>query len=107
MGSKTADEAGALKHTGDFRLAGWKPTLSFMHRSAAADTTDLEFPEDEEESRKHLVRDISIFLIASAFLAFFLIKVFLEGEEEEPPPEDDGKQIPGSAASNPAGQRSW
>jgi hypothetical protein len=97
-GSKTSSEAGAPSFQGsqdlDFRLGGWKPTLAFLHSSAAADTTELEFPEEEEEKREHLIRDIGIFVVVSAFLAYFLVKVFLEGDEEEPPPDDDGKVIP-------------
>lgn len=110
-GARTSDEAGApdlgAGPEGGARLAGWSPSPAFFSGGAAADTTELEFPEEEDESHKHLVRDVGIFIVVSAFLAYFLVKVFLEGEEEEPPPEDNGKQIPGSASVNPAPPRAW
>lgn len=49
---------------------------------------------EEEEEGKHLYRDIGIFLIVSAFVGYFIVKVFLEGETEETPPDDGGKGIP-------------
>ena len=58
------------------------------------DTTEFEFPEDE---RKHLTRDITVFVIASAFVAYFIIKVFLEGDtDDETEPTKPGKPIPGT-----------
>jgi hypothetical protein len=81
--------------------------LAFLHGSAAADTTDLEFPEEEEEDTKHVFRDVGIFIVVSAFLAFFLVKVFIEGDEEEAPPEDNGKEIPPTSRITPKGQRAW
>jgi hypothetical protein len=110
-GSETSEEAGApsLQTLQDlkFSLGGWKPTLAFLHGSAAADTTDLEFPEEEEEDTKHVFRDVGIFIVVSAFLAFFLVKVFIEGDEEEAPPEDNGKEIPPTSRITPKGQRAW
>jgi len=66
------------------RYDGWK--------SAFADTTGYEFPEDEKDD--HLIRDIAVFLVVAAFVAFFIIKVWLEGDEEPPPEEEGGKEIP-------------
>ncbi len=110
-GAGTSDEAGApdLKGALDngFGLDVWRPSPAFFFGGAAADTTDLEFPDDEAEDRKHLVRDIGIFIVVSAFLAFFLVKVFLEGDEESPPPDDDGKEIPGASRVSPTAQRVW
>jgi hypothetical protein len=54
---------------------------------AQPDTTGFDFPEEEE---KHLVRDIAVFVIVSAFVAYFLIKVFLEGDTDENGTEDEG-----------------
>ena len=111
MGSETSDRAGApsLQELQDqeFSLRGWKPTLAFFHSSAAADTTELEFPEEEEEKREHLIRDIGIFMVVSAFLAFFLVKVFLEGEEEERPDDGGGKEIPGTSRVTRSVLRAW
>ena len=52
----------------------------------------LEFPEDEGS---HLARDITVFVIVSAFVGYFIIKVFLEGDtDEETDTEPPGKVIP-------------
>jgi len=60
--------------------------------TSQTDTTEFEFPEDE---RKHLTRDITVFVIASAFVAYFIIKVFLEGDtDDEAEPTKPGKPIP-------------
>jgi hypothetical protein len=59
---------------------------------AQPDTTVFEFPEEEN---KHLIRDITVFVIAAAFVGYFLVKVFLEGDTEEEEEEDNGKTIPG------------
>lgn len=73
----------------------------YLHISALAlaqtepDTTStFEFPEDENDN---LVRDITVFVIVSAFVAFFLIKVFFEEDPpEEEPDTGGGKVIPGA-----------
>lgn len=73
-------------------VAAGAPVLAYgaLNASAEPDTTEFEFPDDE----KHLARDITVWVIASAFVAFFIIKVFLEKDKDEPvdnsPP---GKQI--------------
>jgi hypothetical protein len=58
------------------------------------DTVDDDFFLPEETDKKKLYRDIAVFVIAAAFVAFFIIKVFIEKDEE--PAEDDGngKDIP-------------
>ena len=64
--------------------------------AAQPDSTEdeFEFPEDKES---HLARDITIFVIVSAFVAFFIIKVFLEGDTDETDSTDGGgKPIPTS-----------
>jgi hypothetical protein len=59
---------------------------------AEPDTTEFEFPD---EDKKHLARDITVWLIASAFVAFFIVKVFIEKDEETPPDnKPPGKTIP-------------
>lgn len=60
---------------------------------AQPDTTEFDFPEEES---KHLYRDITIFLIVSAFVGYFIVKVFLQGDTEEEPEETGGKKIPGT-----------
>ncbi len=64
--------------------------------AAQPDSTEdeFEFPEDEGS---HLARDITVFVIASVFIAFFIIKVFLEGDTDETDNTDGGgKDIPTS-----------
>jgi hypothetical protein len=62
--------------------------------AAEPDSTEDEF-EFPDEEKSHLARDITVFVIASVFVAFFIVKVFLEGDTDTP---DDsgggGKQIP-------------
>ncbi len=54
----------------------------------------FDFPEEEKKNR-HLARDITVFVIVSAFVAAFVIEVFLKGDTDTPvdnkPP---GKTIP-------------
>jgi len=61
---------------------------------AQTDTTEggFEFPEEE---KSHLVRDVIIFVVVSAFVAYFVIKVFLEGDTDDDGGDDGGgKPIP-------------
>lgn len=101
-GSGSADEAAApppMTTEGSvFGVGGYTFTYS--------DTTEYEFPEEE---KKHLYRDIAVFVIVSAFVAYFIIKVFIEQDEEPadnpgPPP----KPLPTSlldAPTTPVAQR--
>lgn len=84
-GKPTADEAAAW-HADE---AGAEASSRFAY--AYSDTTEFEFPEEENDT---LLRDIAVFVVASAFVAYFIIKVFLEGDTEEPPPDDGGKKLP-------------
>ena len=97
-GARTPSEAAGIrlkgKTDGLFKFIDWRPAPSFFAGSAYADTTDLEFPDDEETNQKNLVRDVGIFIVLSAFVGFFLIKVFLEGDTQQPPDDDPGKEIP-------------
>ena len=97
-GARTPSEAAGIKLNGKtdglFKFVNWRPAPSFFASSAYADTTDLEFPEDEETNQKNLVRDVGIFIVLSAFVGFFLIKVFLEGDTQQRPDDDNGKEIP-------------
>jgi hypothetical protein len=90
VGKKSADEAASWQHEGTVASEG-VPSLRYAvpmsHSFAQPDSTEFEFPEKEN---KHLARDITIFVIVSAFVAYFLIKVFLEGDKDEPDGGDDG-----------------
>jgi len=96
LGKKTADEA-ARQLSEDPSPADSNPSLRYAVPMtggyAQPDTTEFEFPEEE---RKHLARDITVFVIVSAFVAYFLIKVFLEGDTDEGESDDSGggKQPP-------------
>lgn len=68
----------------NLRSDGW------LGAYAHADTTEYEFPDEEEEN--HIVRDVAVFVLVSAFVAFFIIKVFIEKdkpEDEQTPPHKD------------------
>lgn len=64
-----------------------------LFQTIPPDTAALAEWESEKEE-KHLARDIAVFVIVSAFVGYFIAKVFIEGEKEEPPPENGGKHIP-------------
>lgn len=57
------------------------------------DTTDDDFVLPEEKSKKQLAKEIAIWAIAAAFVAFFIVKVFIE-EDDEPVEDDNGKDVP-------------
>ncbi len=98
-GARTSDEAArpAIADEGrpSVAVALRQPTTDFFDTSASIDTTEIDFPEDEEQKRGHLYRDIGIFLIVSAFVGYFIVKVFIQGDTDEPPPPKKGKDIPG------------
>jgi len=91
-GKTTADEAAEADRDSAVETTsvtdGW--ALAF------ADTTepDYEFPEEEED--RHLLRDITVWVIVTAFVGFFIIKVFLEGDTDQEPPPEGGKTFPPS-----------
>lgn len=68
------------------------PFGAIGHAFAFGDTTEYEFPEEEEA--KGLWKDVALWVIVAGFVAFFIIKVFLEGEKDEAPEDDGGKEIP-------------
>ncbi|HET6348847.1 MAG TPA: hypothetical protein VFH88_07145 [Candidatus Krumholzibacteria bacterium] len=57
------------------------------------DTTDDDFVLPEEKKNKNLAREIAVFVVASAFIAFFIVKVFIEKDNPSPPPPTNGKPI--------------
>jgi hypothetical protein len=69
------------------------PASSFV--AAPPDTTDEDdFFLPEETDHKKLVRDIAVFVIVTAFVAYFIIKVFIEKDPDPPPDDSNGKPIP-------------
>jgi hypothetical protein len=89
-GKPTSNEAAALTlaNSGD----DTSPFGAIGHALAFGDTTEYEFPEDEEA--KGLWKDVALWVIVAGFVAFFVIKVFLEGDKDEPKKEEGGKEIP-------------
>ena len=95
-GTATSDEAAGLEGSDDgggaFSLRGWRPTAEFMAGSALSDTTEVEFP-GEQDGEKHLVRDVAVFVMVAAFVGFFITEVFLKTEADETPDDDGGGKI--------------
>jgi len=99
-GAATAAEAAKSGTTAERRVSereveAGQPVLAMGAFAAGyvdPDTTEFDFPEDDH---KHLARDITVWVIASAFVAYFIIKVFIE-KDDEPAPDDKppGKTIP-------------
>lgn len=85
--------APAPESPGDHFLRDAIPASSYA--AEPPDTTDDDFILPEEKSKKQLAKEIAVWVIVAAFVAFFIVKVFIE-EDNEPAEEDDnGKQIPG------------
>jgi len=66
---------------------------------ALQDTTEYDFPEEEDQKR--LWRDVALWVIVAGFVAFFVIKVFLEGEKDETEEDEGGKPIPPTVITVP------
>ncbi len=94
-GEKSADEAASLRSddsAGDPGVIPLRYTISMGHTFADPDSTGFEFPEEE---KNHLIRDVTIFVIVAVFAAYFIVKVFLEGDtEDDVPDEGNGKPAP-------------
>jgi hypothetical protein len=57
-------------------------------------TEDDDFFLPPETDKKKLIREVTVFLIVSAFVAYFFIKVFLEKDPPAPTKPTNGKSIP-------------
>ncbi len=88
-GSATAAEAVAPRlGAGDSSGAG-----RLLAAFAYADTTEYEFP-DEEEKKRNVVKDVIIWTAVAGFVAFFVIEVFLEGDTSVEDPQPTPKPPP-------------
>jgi hypothetical protein len=90
VGEKNSDEAAGG--------ANLRPTPSPMLRNLSGsyfqpDSTETSLFEEEEE--RNLIKEITVWVIGAAFVGYFIVKVFLEGDEEEPEEEEPRKEIPG------------
>jgi len=93
-GKKTADEAASMfsqATTPTDSAQSLRYAVPTTGGYAQADSTEFEFPEDK---KKHLYRDIAVFLIISVAVAYFVIKVFLEGDTGEEDGDDGGSGKP-------------
>lgn len=90
VGEASADRAAAVDLSSE--VFAERVTHYWNYRFAISDTTGYEFPEEEET--EHVWRDVVLWSVVAGFVAFFVIKVFLEGDTEEPEPEKPGKEIP-------------
>ena len=93
-GKKTADEAASMlsqETPPDDSARSLRYAVPMTGGYAQADSTEFDFPEDK---KKHLYRDIAVFVIISAAVAYFVIKVFLEGDKDEEETDDGGSGKP-------------
>jgi hypothetical protein len=94
-GKPTAGEAASWRvgsEDGGVELETTHTLAGALHMAyVQPDTTEFEFPEDDT---KHLARDITVFVIAAAFVGYFIVKVFLQGDTEKEEEEEKGKEIP-------------
>lgn len=68
------------------------PATSFA--AAQPDTTDDDFVLPEEKDKKQLAKEIAVWVIAAAFVAFFIVKVFIEEDDEPAADDGNGKDVP-------------
>ncbi len=87
-----ATDAAEVASTVSYRLRDAVPASSFI--AAPPDSTEDDFFLPEETDNRKLVRDIAVFVIVAAFVAFFIIKVFIEKDPDPPPDDPNGKPIP-------------
>lgn len=88
-------ESGESSARGGYETPAVLGTLRYGAMVASDPDTSqagFEFPEEE---KKHLARDITVFVIVSVFVAAFVINVFLKGDTDTPPDNGPpGKTIP-------------
>ncbi len=87
-----ARAAGSASPGNEYLLRDALPAVA--HASEPPDSSEDEFFLPKETDNKKLIRDITVFVIVSAFVAFFIIKVFIEKDEDPPPPDNNGKPLP-------------
>jgi len=57
------------------------------------DSTDDDFVLPEEKSKKQLTKEIVMWTVIAAFVAFFIVKVFIEQDDEPSDSGSNGKPI--------------
>ena len=71
------------------------------YNGAYADTSGYDFPEEPKEEGS-VWKEVAIWVGVAAFVAFFVIKVFIEGDKDVPATDDGGKDIPPALSPPPA-----
>lgn len=61
---------------------------------APPDTTDDDFVLPEEKSKGQIAKEIAIWTIAAAMVAFFIVKVFIEKDKTTSSGGSNGKDVP-------------
>jgi hypothetical protein len=69
------------------------PAASFVAAPPDSVEEDDFFLPTETDNKK-LLRDITVFVIVSVFVAFFIVKVFIEKDDDPPPDSGGGKPVP-------------
>jgi hypothetical protein len=70
--------------------------LNSLH--SQPDSTEPVIFEEEEE--RNLVKEITVWVIGAAFVGYFIVKVFLEGESDENEDVKPKKEIPGGGINS-------
>jgi hypothetical protein len=91
-GESAAPVAGSEKTAAGHFLRDAVASAGFAAQPPDTVTDDFYLPE--ETDKKKLYRDIAVFVVAAAFVAYFIIKVFIEKDEEPADDGDDGKDVP-------------
>jgi hypothetical protein len=68
------------------------PAATFA--AAQPDTTADDFVLPEEKSKGQIAKEIAVWVLAAAFVAFFIVKVFIENDDEPVSSDDGGKDVP-------------
>ena len=96
--SRQFDTAGAESAQEAARYESSQPPLSpavtnaLGFSSLLSDTTQSVYFDEEEE--RNLVKEMIVWFIGAAFVGYFIVKVFLQGDTDEEPPPPKGKQLP-------------
>jgi hypothetical protein len=86
----TADEAARYESPPPPISPAVAASLGFA--SLLSDTTQTLYVEEEEH--RNLVKEIIVWFIGAAFVGYFVVKVFLQGDTDETPQPKQGKQLP-------------
>jgi hypothetical protein len=66
---------------------------SSLTASSPPDTSDTGFTLPEEKSKKQLTKEIVMWVLIASFVAFFIVKVFIEKDNSSTSSGNNGKPI--------------